>query len=68
MSNYPFVVFLVIPLEYSKVVIGFPSFMRDFGENRVIHIINTQEDGIEVITMFEAGYPYVNIHKYHCRQ
>ena len=31
--------------------------MRDFEENGITHIINVQEEWLEPITMFYAGYP-----------
>ena len=42
--------------------------MRDGEENEFIHKINTGDDGIEFILMFEAGYLDFNIRKDGCRQ
>ena len=42
--------------------------IRDYEENGFIHSINAQDNMLEVIAMFEAGYSDLNIRKYDCRQ
>ena len=42
--------------------------MRNIEDNMVIHRINAQDEGLEFITMFEAGYLDLNICKDDCRQ
>ena len=37
--------------------------MRDCEYNGVTHIFKTQNDVLEIIAMFEAGYPNLNIYK-----
>ena len=42
--------------------------MKNFEENGVVHIINAQDNGLEFITMLEAGYSDFNILKDDFRQ
>ena len=35
--------------------------MRDYKDNGITHIFNAKGNGLELITMFETGYPNFNI-------
>ena len=57
----------IIPEEDSKV--GRVSISRDELQRKgAIHSINSGNNGLEVIMMFEAGYPNLNIRKDECKQ
>ena len=64
----PLVECLIIPEEDYETMVGCPWDMRDYEENGVIHRVNAQDNGLEFIKMFEAGYPDFNICKDDCRK
>ena len=53
---------------YTKIVVGRPYILRNGKGSGVTQKIYVRDDSLEIIVMFESGYPDINICKYVSRQ